>query len=404
MASLDMASFDAALKQLYSEEKIFKMVYEDAPFFAMLPKMEKFVGKNMVIDTIYANPQGRSATFATAQSNQSNVKVVGFTITRDQDYAVASLDNETMEASASDAGALLEAASTQIDGALDQLKRSLVIALYRSGSGSIGQANASVTGTSLQLKNINDVVNFEVDQILVFSTADGGGSVKSGSVSITAVNRDSGLLTVTAMTAIDGGTGVAANDYIFIIGDYDQKIKGLQAWLPNSAPSATPFFGVDRSKDVTRLGGIRVDGTNLPIEEALTKAITRLSREGGKPTHCFINHAKWEELVNALGSKVVYANEQVKAGEAFIAFQGVMLYGPKGPVKVMPDANCPSDRAFLLQMDTWKLYSLGKVPRIIDSDGLRLLRQATADGVEFRCVYYAQLGCKAPGRNATIAL
>jgi hypothetical protein len=404
MASLDMASFDAALKQLYSEEKIFKMVYEDAPLFAMLPKMEKFVGKNMVIDTIYANPQGRSATFATAQANQSNVKVVGFTITREQDYAVASLDNEVMEASASDAGALLEAASTQIDGALDQLKRSLVIALYRSGSGSIGQANASVTGTSLQLKNINDVVNFEVDQILVFSTADGGGSVKSGSVSVTAVNRDSGLLTTSAMSAIDGGTGVAANDYIFIIGDYDQKIKGLQAWLPNSAPSNTPFFGVDRSKDVTRLGGIRIDGTNLPIEEALTKAITRLSREGGKPTHCFLNHAKWEELVNSLGSKVQYVNEQVKAGEAYISFQGVMLHGPKGAVKIIPDANCPSDRAFLLQMDTWKLYSLGKVPRIIDSDGLRLLRQATADGVEFRCVYYAQLACKAPGRNATVAL
>lgn len=404
MATLDMSSFDAALKQLYSEEKIFKMVYEDAPLLAMLPKMEKFFGKNMVIDTIYANPQGRSATFSTAQSNQSNVKVVGFTITRDQDYAVASLSNEVMEASANDAGALLEAASTQIDGALDQLKRSLVIALYRNGSGSIGQCNASVSSTTLQLKNINDVVNFEVDQELVFSTADGGGSVKSGSVTITAVNRDTGALTVDALSAIDGGTGVAANDYIFIQGDYDEKIKGLQAWLPNSAPSSTPFFGVDRSKDVTRLGGIRVDGSSLPIEEALTKGITRLSREGGKPTHCFINHIKWEELVNSLGSKVQYVNEQVKAGDAYISFQGVMLHGPKGAVKVIPDANCPSDRAFLLQMDTWKLYSLGKVPRIIDSDGLRLLRQATADGVEFRCVYYAQLGCKAPGRNANIQL
>lgn len=404
MASLDMTSFDAALKQLYSADKIFKMVYEDAPLFAMLPKMESFGGKNMVIDTIYANPQGRSADIAVAIANQSNVKVVGFTITREQDYAVASLSNEVMEASANDKFALLEAASTQIDGALDQLKRSLVIALYRNGSGSIGQSLAAYTGTSLTLKNINDVVNFEVDQVLVFSTADGGGSVKSGSVTISAINRDTGVLTVSAMTAIDGGTGVAINDYIFIIGDYDSKIKGLQAWLPNTAPTSSPFFGVDRSKDVTRLGGLRIDGTSLPIEEALTKAITRLSREGGKPTHCFINHAKWEELVNALGSKVQFVNEQVKAGDGYVGFQGVMLHGPKGAVKVIPDANCPSDRAFLLEMDTWKLYSLGKVPRIIDSDGLRLLRQATADGVEFRYVYYAQMACKAPGRNANIAL
>ena len=125
------------------------------------------------------------------------------------------------------------------------------------------------------MKNTEDVTNFEVGMEIVFSTADGGGSVKSGSVTVNGVDRDTGILTVDAQTAIDGGTGSASDDFIFVEGDYDLKIKGLQAWLPNTTPSSSPFFGVDRTADATRLGGIRYDGSSQPIEEALVTAPDR---------------------------------------------------------------------------------------------------------------------------------
>lgn len=305
-----------------------------------------------------------------------------------------------MEASQGNANALMEAATVQIDGALASAIRSLAIALYGTGSGSIGQCNANATGTTLQLKNADDVTNFEVGQELVFSTANGGGSLKAGSVTVTGVDRDTGALTVDALTAIAATAGVAANDYIFVTGDYDNKIKGLRAWIPDSAPTSSPFFGLDRSVDVTRLGGIRFDGTALPIEEALQKAAARAAREGARPDVCFVNYSKYTDLELSLGSKVQYVTHQV--GE--IGFRGIVVNGPRGPIKVIPDQNCPSDRAFMLQMDTWKLHSLGKCPRILDSDGLKMLRQASADGVEVRIGYRAQLACDAPGKNVNIAL
>lgn len=399
-----MTSFASALKQHYTDDRVVNMVYKDNPFLAMVPKMESFGGKNLPIPIIYGNPQGRSATFSTAQANKTSSKITDFVLTRNHDYSLASIDNETLEASEGNNNAFMEAATTEIDGAINSAARSLAIALYRTGSGSIGQCNASVSSTSLQLKNADDVTNFEVGQELKFSTADGGGSLKTGAVSVVAVNRDSGLLTVDALTAIDGGTGVAANDYIFIEGDYDAKIKGLQAWLPNTAPSATPFFSVDRSVDVTRLAGIRYDGSALPIEEALIGAIHRVAREGGRPSHLFLNFSRWDDLCKALGSKVQYIDEVVKSGDAVFNFRGIMIHGPKGPVKVIPDQNCPSDRAFLLQLDMWKLYSLKKAPRILDTDGMKMLRESSADAVEVRVGYYAQLGCRAPGHNANIRL
>lgn len=399
--ALDMTSFDAALKQHYTSDRVENMVYKDNPLLAMMPKMTDFGGKNLPIPIIYGNPQGRSANFTDAKANKTNSQLQDFVLTRNHDYSLASIDNETLEASKGNANAFMEAATTEIDGAIQSATRSLAISMYRSGSGSIGQSLAAYTGTSLTLKNVNDVTNFEVGQELTFSTADGGGTVKSGSVTVTGVDRDSGVLTVDAMTAIDGGTGVAINDYIVVEGDYDSKVKGLQAWLPNTAPSATPFFGVVRTADVTRLGGIRYDASALPIEEGLISAASRVAREGGKPDYCFMDYSKFADLEKALGSKVQYIDLKANAE---IGFRGILINGPRGPIKVLPDQNCPSDRAFMLQMDVWKLYSLGKAPKILDTDGLRMLRDSDADSVEVRVGYYAQVGCRAPGWNANIKL
>jgi hypothetical protein len=402
--ALDLTSFASALKQHYTSDRIENMVYKNNPFLALVPKMTDFGGKNLPIPIIYGNPQGRSATFSTAQANKTSSKITDFVLTRNHDYALASIDNETLEASKGNQNAFMEAATTEIDGAISSITRSLAISLFRSGSGSIGQSLAAYTGTSLTLKETADVTNFEVGMELVFSTADGGGTVKSGSVSVTAVNRDSGVVTVDAMTAIDGGTGVAANDYVFVQGDYDSKIKGLLAWVPSTAPTSSPFFSVDRSVDATRLGGIRVDGSALPIEDAIITAIHRAAREGANPSHCFLSYEKWNELALALGSKVQYIEEAVKSGEAYSNFRAIMVHGPKGPVKIVADQNCPNARAFLLQLDVWKLYSLGKCPRILDTDGLKMLRESSADAVEVRVGYYAQLGCRAPGYNVNIKL
>lgn len=400
--SLDLTSFQPVLKQHYTNERVENMVYKDNPLLAMLAKYEQFGGENLKLPIKYGIPQGRSATFATAQNNKTNSQHKAFLLTRSKDYSLASIDNETIDASKGNSNAFLEAATTEIDGAIESCTRALAIDLYGNGSGSRGQVTGASTGTSITLVSLEDVTNFEVGMEIVFSTAEGGGSVKSGSVTVNGVDRDSGVLTVDAMTAIAGGSGVAANDYIFQEGDYDLKIKGLRAWLPDTAPtSGDNFFGVDRSADATRLAGIRFNGSALPIEEALVDAAARVAREGGRPDYCFMSYSKFAELEKALGAKVQYVEKHVNPE---IGFRGIKIHGPRGPITVIPDQNCPQDKAFMLSMSYWKLYSLGKCPKILDSDGLRMLRESAADAVEVRVGFYAQLGCRGPGFNATIDL
>lgn len=377
------------------------MVYADNPFLAMLPKMEQFGGKNLPIPIIYGNPQGTSANFQIAQANKTNSQLKDFVLTRKSFYSLASISNEVLEASKGNSNAFMEAATTEIDGAIQSATRQLAVALYGTGSGAIGQvANSSFATTVLQLSEPSDVTNFEVGMKLQVSATDGGGSPRVGTLTVVGVNRDSGQVTMSANLSA-GIAAIAQNDYIVVEGNYDAMISGLRAWVPNSAPTSSPFFGVDRTSDATRLGGIRFDGSAMPIEEALISAASRLAREGGRPTHCFINYNEYADLEKALGSKVQYIDLKVTAD---VGFRGIVVNGPRGPIRVIPDQNCPAGRAFLLQLDTWKLYSLGKAPKILDADGMKMLRESAADAVEVRVGFYAQLGCRAPGWSANVKL
>jgi hypothetical protein len=386
------------------------MTYRDNPFYALVPKYQKFGGKNLPIPIIYGNPQGRSKTFSNAQarSTVTSTKIKDFVLTRVKDYSVATIDGETLEASMGNENAFMDAATTEIDGAIHSLTRSLAINIFRDSSSYIGQVAATPPNSSgtfqITLKNIQDVTNFEVGQVLVvFSAKSGGVQRNSDGTAVTfpivAVNRNTGVITVSG--TYSGSGTFAANDFIFVEGDRGNGISGLEAWIPSSDPTSTPFFGVDRSVDVTRLGGLRLDATSLPIEEALIEADATVAREGFSLTHFFMNHKQYGNLKKALGSKVQYIDVQANAR---ISFRGVMVDGTRGPIKVIPDQNCQADRIWGLNMDYVKLYSLGKPVRVIDADGLSMLRQAADDGVEVRYGFYGNLGFRAPGSAVNVQI
>lgn len=404
--ALDLTSFQAALKTLYTDRKINDMVYKDNALLAIVPKMERFVGENYKVPLIYGNPQARSASFSNAQSQVSsaNSKLKAFLLTRDRDYSLAQISNEVLKASESDMGAFLRAAQVEIDGAMQSIVRSLAISMFRSGSGVIGQVAAStvVASTSLVLASTDDVTNFEVGMVLQASATNGGGSPRAGSVTVVAVNRITGVLT-TDVNLSTGIPAIAVGDFICAQGDYDAKLKGLQAWLPYGGPSATPFFGVDRTADATRLGGIWQDGTAKPIEEALIDLASLIAREGGRPDVCVMNFQDFANLEKALGSKVIYDTQEAY-NMPQIGFKVIKIAGPKGDIKVVADQNCPSGFAYMLQLNTWELASLGKAPQLFNTDGLEMLRNATSDSLDIRIYYYAQMSCNAPGYNGVVKL
>lgn len=420
MAGLDLTSFDNALKDYYTPQEVQNMVYENNPFLALVPKKEDFYGRRLPVPVQYGIGQGRSATFSRAQTRGqvSGSKFASFYVTRVKDYGVATIDNETLEASQNDKGAFLEAATVEIDGIIQSLTRSLAVKQYRSGWGDIGViATSGISTATITLATPTDITNFEVGMELMLATAQSTAATKAVGTSgngliVATVNRIDGSFTVTAATvtnATDGIPTAADADFIFIRGDRQEgtatptalSVSGLAAWLPAaSTVASTAFFGQDRSIDKTRLAGVYFDGSALPLEEALVDGPALLGREGGSPDHCFLHYSKFAALEKALGTKVQYAD--LKVGE--IGFRALRINGPTGDIKIIGDQNCPIDRAYVLQLNTWVHHSLKKAVRVIDTDGNSMLRQASADGVEVRYGYYANVYCRAPGRNLVMKI
>jgi len=399
----NLTNMDAALKELYDGQTINNMVYADNPTLALLPKKTDFGGKYRPQPIITANSQGRSADFATAQANQTNVEVESFLLKRVRDYSVGTIDNETMLASATDKMAFLEGAQLAIDGAWGSIKNSLCGAIFRSGTGSVCQIDSISTGV-VTLTNPNDITQIERTKTIQANATDGG-TPRAALGYVIAVNRAAGTFTVSTSQGGSAATpsGWTAGDFILSQGDNNAKIKGFEAWLPATAPtSGDNFFNVDRSVD-SRLYGLAYDGSAQSIEEALIDAAGILNREGGSPDVVITNHTSYSGLEKSLGSKVQYVDLK---GPAEINFRGIMVNGPKGMLKVFPDRSCQANQAWMLQMNTWTLYSLGDAPQFLTygDDTSKWLRVSDKDAGEVRIGYYAQLGCSAPGWNSNVKL
>jgi hypothetical protein len=418
----------AALKELYTGDDFMKdLVYKKNPFLALVPKDESpagFAGKYIPVPLIYGTPQGRSATFATAQTNQTAPALSSFFVYRVSNYQLVTITNELLEATKDNAGAFIDEAKLNMDSGFRNISNDLAHDLMAPSTGERGQIGNITTGV-ITLVDSSTVVQFEVGMALVSYSVSGSTPTQSTGAAIGyvfAVNRSAGTITVAASagstTAATPSNWSTSFKYLAVSGDINfassglgssssglLKVSGLGAWLPTTAPTTgDSFWGVDRSVDVTRLAGVRFDGSAESIEEALIDGAALVAREGGQPDMCFMNFSSYAALEKSLGSKVQYVD--VKHEEADIAFAGIRIHAPYGPITVIPDRNCPANTAYLLQMDVWKLRSLGKAPHVLTYglEGLEGIRVGSADALEIRIGYYANLVCCAPGWNCVVQL
>lgn len=415
----------AALKELYTGDDYMKdLVYKKNPFLALVPKDESpggFAGKYIPVPLVYGAPQGRSHTFANAQANQTAPALSSFFVYRVSDYQIVSITNELLEATKDDAGAFVDEAKLNMDTGFRNFSNNLSLQLFGSVNGARGQI-ASITTGVIVLSDASSVVNFEVGMSLDSYSVSGTTPTQSTSAAVgyvIGVNRSSGTVTV---AATQGGSAATPTNwstsfpYLCVDGDVafvsnglgtaaNLQVTGLAGWLnSNNVASNDSFWGVNRYADVTRLAGVYYDGSAESIEEALIDGAALVNREGGTPDMCFMSFASWAALEKSLGSKVQYVD--VKHEEADIAFAGIRIHSVYGPITVMADRNCQSQTAYLLQMDTLKLRSLGRCPHILTYglEGLEGLRVGNADALEIRIGGYMNLICNAPGWNAKIAL
>lgn len=414
--SLDLTSFQEALKHKYSPDKLMLMGYDRNPWFGICPKRTDLGGRNLLQPMYHSGGRGKGAsTIQQAIDNQSQADLKQFVITRAKLYSVASVDRETLKASVGEPHAWLEAETALMDERVYELTQDIAMDMYGSGSGARGTLDATTpvtlnnpaAGTDrLHLANKSDIVNFEVGMFIGAADTEIGAVKDDDYFQVTAIDRTNGYVFVLGNTETD--TAWDAGDFLFERGDaHDatsyKKLRGLKAWVPSVAPVlGDSFFGVDRSVESTRLAGLRYDGTSQAVHEAVIDAGTLAFREGSRPKIVLINPVQAAEVAKSLQGQAEY--DVVRSSDGVVGYDALRIRTGAGTVRLVPDANCPVASAFMLDPEACVLWTLGETLEMVDEDGQVLLRAAAADTFEVRYAMYGQFVVRKPKEICHITL
>lgn len=393
-----LAAIDYVVKSRYSKEKMWNLAAREHILMNMLRKSGKFTGKDLLHPVQYGNAQGISNTFTDAQAGGSSHKGIRWTLTRAKKYGYHEFDAETIAATEDDEGSFVREIRHGVNSLLTSWGDDASLELYRDGANDIGKIS-SIASLVLTLTVAADAQNFEIDMRLEGNTARTGAGTAHGittSPKVTAVDEDAGTVTVDSL----GSAAIAVNDFLYRKGNRDNGIKGLPAWLPSVAPTTgDSHFGVDRSAHPTRLAGHRVAAAaTTDLDEALLDAAEKVHRKKGRIKWIFVNATNFTTLVHKLGAKI----ERTEGGGATFGFEFIRMATAAGIAKVIPDPDCPSTDAYLIDPRSWVIKHLKALPHTVKDDGQTFMRLTADDGVEMRARGWWQLVCGAPGHNARV--
>jgi hypothetical protein len=398
MGGIADTSFSYLLNRMFPKG-LADAVYRDpkTTFLALVKKNPNAHGTGFETVVDYTSGGGRSRTFATAKTNAANGQDgERFYFQYSDDFAFARIGAKDMKAAQKNGG-VVNVMDKAFKTAMRKIKRSLARGLAGDGSGSIGTIGSNA-GSTITLSDWRSARHVEVGDVLVSAAAKTSGGLRTGSITVTAVNkaRSSGVITFTA----NGGWTATNGDYLFIEGDRNGGFYGVAAWLPATAPtSGDSFGGVDRSVDPLALAGVRVDvSSEASLVDGLLSGMEEFRLYSVDSTHCILSAFDFTRLERELEGKkrIIEVPNEYELG-----LKGIEL--DDGTVCVM-DPYFDKGYAYPINIDTWELKSMGEAPHIAEEDGLKMLRMDTADAFEAMIRYWANLECNDPSQNGVMTL
>ena len=399
MSNASLSSFQFELKQYYIMNDPVNLTYQAGPAWALLNKETSAGGKNMPVPQIYANSNGGSKTFSNAQTNKSSVQGAQFLISSySKYYDVGTIDEDLISASREDRFAWVKAMTMQIDSSLRSHGQFLAMYTYLDGSGAMAQVS-NVSSNTVTLQDPGNVNRFSVGMSVVSASAKFSGTAPTNTQLVTAVNEDAGTVTFNTLPA-----STTNNWYLFRDGDYvtngiGSLLVGLAGWLPTVAPTTgDSFFTVDRSVDVAKLSGVRLDATGMAITDVLIKLAQKIFTNGGRPTKSFMHPVLMGLLLQDLQNKSIYTPGRDMMEGTDISFEKISLRTSFGTVDIYSDIWMDTDKIYMLDWDKWYFANMN-LATMFTSDGMELLRTYDEDSVEYRIRTYGQLACRGVGFN-----
>lgn len=401
------------VKKRYDDRKVWDLTFGQNKLLGWLPRKTGITGKSYEVPVTLANIAGGSSSFAEAVLSRKGTQHQRWSATRRKSYQTATIDNETLRAMKDDKGAFFRAVTSQLDSAYRAFGSDTGWAVYQDGSGVRGVVDTGGVSTVNVTVEAGQSRAFALGMRLeIYDSTDSGlaGTPNATNVRVVGIDRSTETLTLdTNVAAVAGDVTAAVDDGDFLVraGDANAKVFGLDACFPDptTITSGDSFYGVDRSVYKERLLGLHYDGgSDADFGVALRKAgavgVENEGLEGEIAT--FMNPIDLGTLDVALDGDREF--DKVKSQDGHIGFDAIKVHLGGVITPILSDPWCPKGTAYMLQRNTFDLFSIDRIPDFVSEDGNMLHRLEGADEVEFRIGGYFNLLNRAPGKNVVVAL
>jgi hypothetical protein len=402
-----IAGSQAALKVLYPNGDLPKSINDTFATIKRFKKETDFVGELAYVPIQNANPQGSSADFGTAQANIQQGNYLRASLNRVAHHGVARVTGEAAEAAVKTEGALVDLWDNETRGIATTEMSTLATYVFGKGDGILGCILSGSGTTTVTLTSTANMNYFELGMTLRVVSAVGLNPtvrVQASRAVVTGINRRTRTLTFASALSTHA---TSAQDGDFLVRSGDQAgatdltvITGMDAYIADSSGAPGTLNGLNRNPDPVRLAGQAFDYTGWAHEDAVVDASAQAGFQGiGYPNVLICNNIEVANMKKNLGSKIIYNDG---GGKAKHSFSGVSIDGEAGPIEILADPFCPRNKAFLVKLDAFSLFSLKGAPHLNKFDGMDFMRRPDADAYEVRFVFYGNVKCKNAGPHVKL--
>jgi hypothetical protein len=358
------------VRELWPDESLIEEVIEEDPILGMCEKQTDWGFSVVHFPLGYGANQGIARTYTKARAIRSQAKQQEFQVSTREMYASLALEGKllrTFEYTKKKA-LLVEPTKREGERTIDEMRKRFSKAVHGDGVGVVGRltSTSNVATATITLDDANDLKNFQIDTVVqAEATGATGGALRSAGAEaiITGVGTyDNPTLTISGNWNASIAA-IAAGDRLYHTGTYDNDfIYGLGGFLPLHTGSPGTFLTANRNLHPEWLAGRCMDGSTMSVYQRIKKA-ARLSFDGGgKPDTYILSTRNFEKLEFEFDNKLVlqkFPAADVGKYKMGVSYSGVVVQGPRGPIKVLPSIWCPDTVERCGEMDTLVMGSIG---------------------------------------------
>ena len=429
---------DAVMKNYYADDtNLLGKMYEGSQTVRTIKRNEAGQGKSFIQPYKVGTSNGVSADFEKAyklavdQAVGPSFEDTQFTY--DDFFAHWSMNiKQKRQMPAVGRGSFINVLRRDMDSTLERLQRVRLRHVFADGNGEIGKVLANATGPNTGIKfkltSAVDTIYFEVGtQLEAAATATATAAKKLGSVDVyfkvTKLDRLENEITCAliddngvAIAAGNGNSVLTKDTYLFQKGDITaiptngtRRMPGFAAWCPETIAANDNFWGMNRSRDRNRLGGVvhAVD-TGDPLRQYQNTFIDAAHRQrtlGGRFRQIVMNPLHFKEFVKELGKDTEYKKVDTSGfNKGVPGFRAIQIAYSLGDLMIHQDIHCPTGIAWGYVPSDWQIISLGKFIQTWGEDGRVVDRVQGKNQVTGAMHSYATMICKNPLNLARIKL